>query len=159
MNMLVERSRRFGGPPFAQCLEEFTKELNSKILPLTSALLGDFLKSNEYRPKHLLPFYIRMIGWTSPGISIWPVGQTPAAYRQPAHERIILRLKEWFKKKREPMKFVEAYHGIQEGGFQCTPFQFLEAVRFAAEFEIKLSDPNVPMISPPVEAPRRWARS
>jgi hypothetical protein len=159
MNVLAENAKRYGGPPFDLCLQEFSKELNEKVLPLTPALFEVMLKAGDYKPKHLSAFYIRILGWLSADVSMWPVGQTPAAYRQPNHEKVISHLKEWFKRKTEPVKLVEAYQGLKETGFEGTPFQFLEAIRFAAEFAINLDDPNNPVIHPPVEAPRRWARS
>ncbi len=158
VSLLLEKALRFGGPPFARSLHELTDELNRKLLPLTPALLTKLLGEHASRPKYLLPFYIRLLGWLSPSLFVWPVGQTPAAYRTANQERIITKLKHWFAERTTPATTSEAFEGICKSNFECTPFEFLEALRFAAEFAVDLTDPENPMIQPPIEAPRRWAR-
>ena len=158
IDQLTGQLLRLGGPPFAQCLQEFTNELNQKLWPLTPALLDQLIGPPPNRPLYLLPFYIRWLSWLSPTLSAWPVGQTPAAYRIPPQQRIIVQLKKWFQGRAAPAGVVEAHRGITGEGLRCAPFEFLEALRFAAEFAINMENPRNPLICPPVETPYRWAR-
>jgi len=158
VELLIEGTLRFGGPPFACCLQEFTAELHKKLWPLTPALLEQMVGTRAKKPQYTWSFYIRLLGWLSPTLPVWPVGQTPAAYRTTEQEDIIGRLRKWFQGRTSPVKIEEVYRGITAGSFRCAPFEFLEALRFAAEFAIDMKDPCSPRIYPPVEAPRRWAR-
>ncbi len=158
ISMLTEKALRHGGPPLAQAIGDFKNELSHNVWPLTPALLGKMIGPSTRRPQHVLTFYIRLLGWMEPSLSVWPIGQTPAAYRTPEQERVIARIKEWFRGKSAPVGFVEAWRAINSGGFQCTAREFLEAVRFGAEIALNLEDPQNPLIHPPIETPRRWAR-
>jgi hypothetical protein len=157
IDLLTNRALQFGGPPFASCLQRFATELNREVLPLTPLLLTQLLETGK-NPRYSAAFYIRLMGWLSKDLSVWPAGQTPAAYRIPKQEQVIQRLKQWFEGKTSPAKTMEAYQGISKADFQCTAFDFLEALKFAAECGINLEDPRNPLIQPPIAAPRRWAR-
>jgi len=159
VDMLIVKVMGFGGPIFVQSLEELMIELDQKVLPLTPQLFKDLCGPTHQDLKHALPFYIRLLGWLSPRLSAWPVGQTPTVFHTPEMERIIEKLKKWFEGRAEPISFLEAYKGITTGDFSCSSFQFLEVLRYAAEFEMRLDAPQAPRVSPPVESPRRWAQA
>jgi hypothetical protein len=158
VKLLTDNATRFGGPPFVKVLQELNEELNQNAWPLTPELLRALYQDSEYKPSYTLSFYVRLFGWLCSGISAWPVGQTPAAYRTPNHEKVITQLKEWFKGKNQPLTTKDLHQSLVNLGIQWTSFEILEALRFAAEFEIDIADPKNPLISPPVEFPRRWAR-
>lgn len=158
VNEAVDAMLRDGGPPFARCLKDLSTELDQNIWPLTPALLERLLAAPAKAPELSMAFYLRLLGWLSPTISVWVTGQDPAAYRTTGQERVIRRLKEWFEGHETPVRAVKAYRGITEGDFRCTPGEFLDALRFAAEFGVDLTDPISPRIHPPVKSPGRWAR-
>lgn len=158
IDLLTKRCLRFGGPPFAHCINSFAQELNHQVLPLTPLLFEKLLDPQQKKPEHSLSFYIRLIGWLSPELSVWPIGQTPAAYRIPKQEQIIQSLKRWFTGRTSLVKTSQVYQDLQKTDPSFSAFEFLEALKFAAEFEIDLKDPFNPLIHPPIAIPRRWAR-
>jgi len=159
VDMLIVKVTGFGGPTFVQSLEELMMELNQKVLPLTPQLFKEVCGPIHRELRHSFPFYIRLLGWLSPRLSAWPVGQTPTVLHTPEMERVIEKLKKWFEGRAGPIPFVEVYKGIAAGDFSCSPFQFLEVLRYAAEFEVRLDSPRAPCVSPPIESPRRWAQA
>ncbi|MDD2707810.1 MAG: DNA-directed RNA polymerase subunit alpha C-terminal domain-containing protein [Verrucomicrobiae bacterium] len=159
VDMLLVRITRAGGPEFAQALKQLGEELNRLVLPLTPQFIKSNLDKASFTAAHSLPFYIRLMDWISKDFSAWPTGQTPAALRTPELEKVLTLLKKRFEGKTMPMTFAEAYQEIKTEDASCTPFTFMEALRYAAEFEISLDDPFKPTIAPPEESPRRWAQT
>lgn len=155
VNLLLKKALQFGGPPLARALEEMTNELSTSVIPLTPGLLKVLMGQQDRTPRYELPFYVRLLGWLAPRLPAWPVGQTPAAYRTARQEEIISGLKVWFQSQTLPVAMAEVFRHASSG---ASPFEFLEALRFAAEFPLHLEDPRNPMISPPVATPRRWAQ-
>lgn len=149
---------RFGGPPFSKHVETLTQELTQEVLPLTPELLRHLI-GPQAKPAYNLGFYIRLLGWISPKLAVWPTGQTPTAYRSPAQEKIISALISWFEGRKGSASTKEAYQGIVAGGTKCSSFDFLQALSYAAEFGIQFDDPSGPRISPPEASPRNWARA
>lgn len=158
ISMLMEKAMRHGGPPLDEAIREFVGEINRNLWPLTPALFSRMVSSSPRRPQHSLTFYIRLLGWIERQLSVWPFGQSPAAYRTPEQERVLTRVKEWFRGKSSPTRFSDVWRGINTAGFQCSPYEFLESVKFAAEIALNLEDPQNPIMHPPVDSPRRWAR-
>jgi hypothetical protein len=159
VDMLITRVMRSGGPAFVNALQNLGTESNRQLWPLTPQLFKELIAEKQVQATYSPAFYIRLLGWLSPELSAWPGGQTPTALRTPELERIIMRLKKWFDGKNVPVPFLDAYQGIQGEDFSCAPVKFMEALRYAAEFEITLDAPRNPLVKPPVEFPRRWAQS
>lgn len=156
VNLLADEALRFGGPPMAATLEEMADELIGKVLPLTPQLLEQRLGASPEKRRQGLVFHARMIELLCPRMPVWPEGPEPAAHRARESEAVLRTLAHWVRVKPGPTPFAEVLAGIREGGFTCSPSDFLHALKHALGLDIDFSDPEKPRVAARARALRRW---
>ena len=156
VNLLTDEALRFGGPPMATTLNEMADELLGRALPLTPQLIERRLGASSGKFRQGMAFHARMIELLCPRIPAWPEGPEPAAHRARESEAVLRALTHWVRMKPGPTPFAEVLTGIREGGFTCSPTDFLHALRYTLAFEFDFSDPEKPTVAARIRAMRRW---
>ncbi len=144
----LERIGRQGGPRLRSQLEHVEKICCEKVLPLTPALLTQWLEGSPAAGNFNPVFYVRLQAELRPTIPAWPEGQDASGSRTECSEEIEsaleAALRETFQAVPLPQALAQVRASRGLGNVEATGF--LATLRHSRRFKVKFPQPDAPVV-------------
>jgi hypothetical protein len=144
----VERIRKHGGARLRAQLEHAERICCEKVLPLTPALIGQWLE-RSHAARHFNPvFYVRLLAELKPTIPAWPAGQDASATQKGRSEEIETALEAVLRPGfqsvplSQALALVRGYRGLGRIGAA----EFLAALQHTRRFKVEFPQPDLPVV-------------
>ncbi len=144
----LERIRKHGGARLRNQLEHVERICCEKVLPITPALLKQWLDDLQVTGNFNLSFYVRLLAELKPTIPAWPEGQDASASRKGRSEEIESALEYALRDGFQTVSLPQALALVRgsRGLGKTEEAEFLAVLQHSRRFKIELPQPDAPVV-------------
>ncbi len=144
----VDCIRKHGGPRLWNHVNYVKKVCIDKVLPLTPALLMQWLDGSQAAGKFTPAFYVRLLAELKPTIPAWPAGQDLSASRKGHSEEIECALEAALRQGFQAVPLPHALGHVRtspgQGKVEAT--ELLAALQHSRRFKVEFPKPDAPTV-------------